>query len=165
MPPPPPLRFSRRADGAFDVALSAEERDGAALVLSELVAEIDDDPAADDLRRLRPPAYLDDPDRDLEYQLLAGEELRTSHRAAIAAAMAALDRPVLSEDELWSFVRALNAVRLVVGTKLGIDEDAHRPPRMWMLLAASERRRWAVFLLASDLAGEATLALSGTVDR
>ena len=159
----PAPRFTRRADGRFDVRLSDEDRDAAAMVLTELVDDLDDDPGADDLRRLHPPAYEQDADRDAEYQLLAGEELRASRRAAVASSMAALDAPSIDEDQLWALLRSLNAVRLVAGTRLGIEEDAHRPPLLWFRLSPQERRRWAVFLFASDVSGEATLALLGEV--
>ena len=39
--------------------------------------------------------------------------------------MLSLDQERLSEDELWSWLQALNALRLVVGTRLDISEDDH----------------------------------------
>ena len=85
------------------------------------------DPNSPDLRRLHPPAYLDDPDRDTEYRLLAGEELRASRHAAIDAVLLSLDQERLSEDELWSWLQAINALRLVVGTRLDITDEDHDP--------------------------------------
>jgi hypothetical protein len=50
-------------------------------------------------------------------------------RATITSVRASLNRSELSEDDLWGWLQALNALRLVVGTRLGIQDDHHdRPP-------------------------------------
>lgn len=118
----------RRPDGRFALVLGDEHRRVLLRLLGELdelLTEAPDDPSA---RRLRPPAYLHEPDRDLGYQLLAGEELRASRHAAIQASLEALERSELTEDELWAWVQSLNALRLVVGTRLGIEEDGYDHP-------------------------------------
>lgn len=113
-----------RPDGRFDLVLHEAHRDALAALLGELDELIEADPTASDLRRLSPPAYLHDVERDAAYQLLAGEELRTARRAAIEVVRSSIERSVLDEDEVWAWLRALNALRLVVGTKLDItDED------------------------------------------
>ncbi len=113
----------RRADGRYDVVLAEPLRE----VVDGLLGELDDllDGGPDDpaLRRLSPPAYLDDDDREVEYQLLAGDELRSSRRAAVDAMRTSLGEGVVGEDELWQWLQTLNALRLVVGTRLGIDDD------------------------------------------
>ena len=38
-----------------------------------------------------------------------------------------LDQERLSEDELWSWLQAINALRLVVGTRLDITDEDHDP--------------------------------------
>jgi hypothetical protein len=94
--------------------------------LAELLEEAPDDPS---LHRLHPTAYGEDPERDRAYQLLAGEELRTRRQATIAAVRATLHQPgPLHADDLWAWVQALNALRLVLGTRLGIDDDHAEPP-------------------------------------
>lgn len=113
-----------RPDGRFDLVLSQDHRATLSALLAELDELIEADPSDPDLRRLSPPAYLEDPDRDLEYQLLAGDELRTARRATIEAVRSSMDRSTLSEEQVWAWLRALNALRVVVGTKLDItDED------------------------------------------
>lgn len=118
-----PFSVKRHRDGTFDVridpVLRADLESGLDL-LEELLTEAPDDPA---MRRLRPPAYLDDDDSEAAYQLLAGEELRTSRRAAIDGVRSSLDRPRLSDDDLWGWLQSLNALRLVLGTQLDISED------------------------------------------
>lgn len=71
-----------QGNGRFKIVLRADLREVLGNALDELSGLLDD-PDAPMLERLRPPAYLDDADKDAEYQLLAGEELRTSRRAAI----------------------------------------------------------------------------------
>ncbi len=118
----------RRGDGTYELTLDPGNREA----LSSLLGELDDllELAPDDpsLQRLHPTAYHDDPERDLEYQLLAGDELRTKRRATIEAVRASLQQEELTEDELWSWLQALNALRLVVGTRLDLDDDVHEPP-------------------------------------
>jgi hypothetical protein len=117
----------RRPDDRFDLVLEPRLREVIASLLGELDELIEAGPDDPGLRRLNPPAYLDDPEKDEEYRLLAGDELLTSRRAAIRSVRASLERDVLDEDELWQWLQSLNALRLVVGTRLGIeDEDTPR---------------------------------------
>lgn len=106
----------------LDTGLHATVRN----LLTELDALLAADPHAPDLRRLHPPAYLEDEEHDAAYQLLAGDELRTARHAAIETVLLTLDQERLTEDELWAWLQALNALRLVVGTRLDISEDDHR---------------------------------------
>jgi hypothetical protein len=142
-----------RPDGDFDLVLPAEHRDVMVRLLGELeelFTAAPDDPST---RRLRPPAYLDDPERDQGYQLLAGEELRTSRQAAIDASTDALQRERLTAEELWAWAQSLNALRLVVGTRLGIEDDfsdRHHEPDdpdapLWDVLDfCSEVQHWII---------------------
>lgn len=116
-----------RADGRFDLVLPAAHRTTISALLGELDQLIEADPSDPDLRRLSPPAYLHDPDRDAAYQLLAGDELRTARRAAIDTVRSTMDRSVLDEDQVWAWLRALNALRVVVGTKLDITDEDYDP--------------------------------------
>ena len=117
----------RRSDGRFDIHLGDNEREVLALLLADLSSQLDDGPDHPNLLRLRPPAYLDDDEADAGYQLLAGEELRTSRQASIALVIESLTRTEATEEELWAWMQALNAVRLVVGTRLDITDDDHGP--------------------------------------
>lgn len=158
-----PAWFVRRPDGRFDVHLDHELRTVVAIVVSELAQALDDDPGADELRRLRPPAYPDDPSRDLEYQLLAGEELRSSRRADIDATVALLDQEVVDEAALWGLLRALNAVRLAAGTRLGIETDDDHP-KWYRRLSPKQARDWQIYDLAGLLQYAAIQAVSSGID-
>ena len=118
-----PFVVKRRRDGTFDVVVEPRLRDHLVHLFSELDELLDEAPDDPVMRRLQPPAYLDDGEREAAYRLLAGEELRTSRRVAMERSLAALDGGTLSEDELWALLRSFNALRLVLGTRLDVSED------------------------------------------
>lgn len=72
--------------------------------------------------RLFPPAYPDDEAASREYRELMESQLLGERMDAIDAALDHLMRDRLSLDEADAFMRAINAVRLVLGTSLGVDE-------------------------------------------
>jgi hypothetical protein len=119
----------RQPDGRFRMVLDARNAEALASLLGDLDELLELAPDDPSLTRLHPTAYHDDPERDAAYQLLAGEELRTKRRATIAAVRDSLGREELTEDELWGWLQALNALRLVVGTRLGIEDDHSERPR------------------------------------
>jgi len=160
MPLFPFRRFSvcrRRGDGAFDMTLAEDEREAISSLLGELDDLIESDPDDPGLRRLRPPAYPDDPEKNAEYLLLAGDELRQSRREAIATVRSSLNRTVLDEAEVWAWLRAVTALRLVVGTNLGIEEDdydPHVPP------GHPDEALWSIYDFTSMLQHALVSALS-----
>ena len=155
-----PKVIARRSDGRFDVALPAEVRRTVASLLEQLMQIVDEHPDDPTLRRLQPPAYLDDPDADAAYRLLAGEELRASRRATVDRVLETLERDVVTEDELWAWMQALNAVRLVAGTRLDVDEGDAGPSQR-SPASPEEESLWAVYDLTTALQYEVVLALGG----
>jgi hypothetical protein len=122
----PPI--ARTPAGDYRLAIGRRER--AVLrtlpaTLERLLAEQPDDP---DLRRLFPPAYADDAGAEAEYRRLMADELLEGRRAALSTFSATIDADVLSAEELESWLRALNDLRLFLGTRLGVrEEDLARP--------------------------------------
>ncbi len=114
--------FVRRDDGDFDVELDDDVR---GLIMS-LVGQVRDLLSTDSpaLRRLAPPPYGDDDERNAGYAVLAGAELFESRLAGIAAVEETIGADVLTEDQLTAWMRSINDVRLVLGTILGIEDDA-----------------------------------------
>jgi hypothetical protein len=80
----------------------------------------DDDPR---IRRLFPTAYHDDPERDSEYRRLMREELVASRLGSLETVAATLERDEVNEAELGALMRSVNAIRLVLGTLLDLDDD------------------------------------------
>ena len=151
--------LKRRADGSFDLNLDDDRREVLIALLTQLGEQIETSPDDPGLVRLSPPAYLDDPEADAAYQLLAGEELRTSHQQAIESVIASLGRPRLTEAEAWAWIQSLNAVRLVAGTRLDITEDDHGPFGRRTATSPEERSLWAVYDFTTMLQHEVVEAL------
>jgi hypothetical protein len=114
--------------GGWRINLDTEER--ALLVrlmgeLRELLAGPNDN---DLVRRLFPTAYPDDEEKEAEYQRLMRDELVASRLAAIDSVTETLsvapdDDDLLDEAQTIAFMQSINAIRLVLGTMLGITDD------------------------------------------
>ena len=95
-----------------------------------------DDPS---LRRLHPTAYLDDEEQDAAWQLLAGTELDDLRLQALATVERSLERGTATSAELDAWLTSLNAVRLVLGTQLGVEDELEAD------LDGPDGDRWAVY--------------------
>ena len=110
-------------DGAGGVRLRFHE--GEVLLLRELLDELEglledpDDPA---LRRLFPQAH-DDPESDEQYRSLVRDQLVTGREKAVTVVRETLEKDTLGPDEADAWLRALNDLRLVLGTRLDVTED------------------------------------------
>jgi Domain of unknown function (DUF2017) len=114
--------FSRARDGWIELALSRDERALLAGLAAELRAQLDGDTGEPSLRRLFPPAYEDAAD-ERAYRDLAGDSLLDGRRAALKLLAETVDRDRLSAEEADAWLRALNDLRLVLGTRLDVQED------------------------------------------
>lgn len=116
-------RVRRRGEGQYQIRLRPNER----VLMTELVAQMreqllasTDDPS---VRRLFPPAYPDDAERDAGYQVLTRDELLEHRLAALDVVERTLDGSNLDESEMAAWMSTLNALRLVLGTRLDVDEE------------------------------------------
>jgi uncharacterized protein DUF2017 len=114
--------FSRGRRGEIELRLSRDERTLLASLAAELRAELDGDTHNPSLRRLFPPAYDDDADEQA-YRELAGDSLLDGRRAALELLAETVDGDRLSAEEADAWLRALNDLRLVLGTRLDVQED------------------------------------------
>lgn len=116
-------QIERTRAGEFRLRLSRAERD----LLRELPAELSAALAADSgdpaLRRLFPPGYEDDPESESEYRRLMRDELLEGRLEALRVLEETAGRDALGEEEIQAWLVALNALRLVLGTKLDVPED------------------------------------------
>ena len=118
-----PVRRTR--GGKYELRLGGGERD----VLRRLPDQLRDlleheDPSSDPaMARLYPPAYLDDPIRNLEFEGMASDDLTKDRLMAIERMNATLDAERLSEDDLLAWLSVANDLRLVLGTRLEITEE------------------------------------------
>jgi len=114
--------FERGDGGTVELGLSRDERTLLGGLVEELRALLDGAPGDPSLRRLFPPAY-DEEDDERAYRDLMGGELLDGRRAALELVAETVDRDRLSPEEAETWLRALNDLRLVLGTRLDVQED------------------------------------------
>jgi hypothetical protein len=117
-------RIRRRGSGRYRVKLRSSEQ----IILGSLVHQLREQLMASTdephLRRLFPPAYANDAERDAGYQVLTRDELLEGRLAALDVVERTLDGSQdLDESELTAWMSTLNSLRLVIGTRLDVDED------------------------------------------
>ena len=78
-----------------------------------------DDPA---LRRLFPPAYSEE-ENDQQYRSLVRDQLVNGRAKSLATVRATLGEKTLTAEQADDWLRALNDLRLVLGTRLDVTED------------------------------------------
>ena len=84
-----------------------------------------EDPSSDPaVARLFPPAYEDDPLRNLEFETNLGAAPRTGKLDAIDTVERTAHATALTEDEFLAWVGVVNDLRLVLGTRIDITEEA-----------------------------------------
>jgi len=111
-------------DGTFRITLSDDERTTLLRFVDQLATLIEEGPNDERLTRLYPTAYLNDPERDDEYQGYMRDELTQSRRGSIDAVRSALASPdSFPESQLHALMTVLNNLRLVLGTLLDVGED------------------------------------------
>ncbi|HPU40046.1 MAG TPA: DUF2017 family protein [Microthrixaceae bacterium] len=109
-------------DGTYAIELGEAERGLVRSTVDQLADLLHqtDSPA---LRRLFPPPYGDDVERNDGWAALAMPELIESRLASLALVTESIEETVLDEDGLDAWMRSINDVRLVLGTVLDIDDD------------------------------------------
>jgi hypothetical protein len=114
-------RIKRLGPGRYRVAIPEHEQE----LLRSLVPQLRDLLSTDDpsLVRLFPTAYADDPERDAGYHALVRDELLERRFAALDALERTVEGGEVDEDTLSAWMRALNDLRLVLGTRLDVSED------------------------------------------
>ena len=115
--------LERTRDGGVKLRLSRDERRLLVSLAAELRSLLDDEPGRDpSLRRLFPPAYEDDADERAYRDLMEGE-LLNGRREALDLLVRTADQKRLTPEEAEAWLRALNDLRLVLGTRLDVQED------------------------------------------
>jgi len=118
-----PVKRTRRGD--FELRLTPDERTilrGLPDQLRHLIEN--EDPTSDPaMARLYPPAYEDDPIRNLEFERMAADDLTSQRLSSINAMEGSIDADLLGEEQLLSWLSVLNDLRLVLGTRLEITEE------------------------------------------
>ena len=108
--------------GDFRLRLPRSERDLLRRLPAELQELLDAAPGDPSLARLFPPAYDDEAD-EAEYRRLMRDDLDAGRRRALQMLEETADRDRLSADEAQAWLTALNDLRLVLGTRLDVQEE------------------------------------------
>ncbi len=119
----PPVRS---VEGGWALHFDDEERELLVRLMGEMHDLLSSEESSPLLDRLFPAAYPHDADKEAEYQRLMREELVLSRLAALDTVRATIGPggpPVLDEAQTLSFMQAINAVRIVLGAMLGIEDD------------------------------------------
>lgn len=117
-------RVSRKRDGSYKVDLPDDERALLRSLPGQLRSLLETDRSDPTVRRLFPTAYPLDKADDDEYHRLVGEQLLENHVAALEILESTADADLLDEGQLMAWMRALNQLRLVLGTRLDVDDES-----------------------------------------
>jgi len=150
-------RFRRNRDGSYRLRLSPPERE----LLSGLPSQLEPllgTPEDPDLRRLSPVAY-EDVESQAEYESLVGDDLLEGRRHALATIRETAARDQLAPEEAESWLTGLNTLRLVLGTRLDVNEDT-----VPSLDSSNPRaQEWAVYLYLSWLQDQLVEEMAGAL--
>jgi Domain of unknown function (DUF2017) len=115
-------RIDRTRDGTFRLRLPPDERDLLRTLPAQLRSLLDEAPEDPSLERLFPPAY-DDAESEAEYRQLMRDELLDGRRRALEVVEETVEHDRLSPEQAQAWLTALNDLRLVLGTRLGVRDD------------------------------------------
>ena len=142
------IRWDARA-GVYRLDLD----DGFRTILRDLMEQfmqLMEDPDSPVLHRLFPPAYSDPAHvayQD-EYRRLMQEDLVERRRAECRVVIESAEAGELTEEQLMAWSRAMNGVRLALGTYLDVSEDD--PPRQPKTTEESAYH-WLSFMLEETI--------------
>jgi hypothetical protein len=116
-------RIERDRKGGYRLRLPAEERE----LLRSLPAQLREVLQTDDpsLRRLFPPAYVDDSDADDEFRRLMRDELLEGKLTALRVVEETVDADHLTGEQLEAWLGAIESLRLFLGTELDVTEATY----------------------------------------
>ncbi len=130
----PSRRIGRVADGRIAVRLAPREREILGVLAAELAREAAGDvpPEAgrDDpgLARLSPDAVADDAAASAAFRELTGADLAALRQERFAMLAETIDAVYLDEAHAQAWLGAVNDLRLVRGTRLGVTEETGARP-------------------------------------
>jgi len=154
-------RIKRTRDGSFRVNLSPEEREVLATVPPMLRSLVESsgpgDPAYE---RLFPPAYLDDVAKDQAFAEMVHDDLAEARLASATVLERTVGADRLSEEEVGSWLAALNDARLVLGARLGLSEETDVSA-----VPSDQRQDYEFYRFLSYLVQHLVIAAGGPAER
>ena len=113
-------------NGNYQVAVSENEKDLIYFISAEVNSFFQK--RGGEASRLFPPAYMDQPEAENEYQTMIHDDLASAHILALETLNKSLAKPEVTENDLVEIMRALNILRLFLGERLNISEDYEDNP-------------------------------------
>ena len=115
------LSFRRNGDGSFSITIPQQERQ----LLEQLIPQMREliqshDPLA---WRLFPNPYPDHDRAADQYAEMIGDDLEERHLEALETVEGTLDAKRLEADQMTAWMSAVNDLRLVIGTRLKVEEE------------------------------------------
>ena len=128
--------FMPRGKGWYDVRLTSDVAEAFRGVARDILGELKDttDPG---LRRLFPPAYKDDPQREEEFEVMTRDDLLIRKKNAAEAVVKSIDKGKskkgtwsgrIDEELAQAWLAVMNDARLIIGTRLDVTEDMEPEP-------------------------------------
>ncbi|MHB1445251.1 MAG: DUF2017 family protein [Acidimicrobiales bacterium] len=156
----PGKRVTRSRRGDYALSLPEQERELLRSLPGQLIDRLEAGPDEPDLVRLFPPAYPRDEDQkaEQEYRGLMGADLLDRHKEALKVMAATMDAERLDEEQMAAWLRSLNELRLVLGTRLDVSEDQIPPPP-----GDPRASGFALYSYLSWLQGQVIDAMSGAL--
>ena len=115
--------FRQIKPGHFRVDLSDQERRLLRELPAELMKQLESGDDDGSIYRLFPPGYTDDLARQVEYDGLMRDDLQSSHVEALRSLQDTADAHEVDAPQLSAWTRAINQLRLVLGTRLDIVDE------------------------------------------
>ncbi len=115
-------RIARNRKGQFELHLPDVERTILRALPGQLRAELAE-PDAPDVRRLFPPATTDDEALNADYRGLVRDDLVRQRLAAADVLETTAGAKRLTEEQLQSWLSAVNDLRLILGTRLEVTDE------------------------------------------
>lgn len=116
--------------GAIELKLSAAERELLHTLIPQLRALLVDGagdaasgPGDPSLARLFPTAVVDDDEEDLAFRSLVHDDLLAARLGNLDIVEQTVDSATLEPAQVGVWMRTVNELRLVIGTKLDVSED------------------------------------------
>jgi len=145
-------------DGTFEMCWNPRD----IAMLDALAKDVDGLLESDDasIVRLFPPAYGMDHERSAGYDALVRHELIERRRETLGVLREALELEIVTGEQLESLMRAMNDLRLVLGTELDVSEDDIK-----VATNHSEPAKWHAYLRLGMLLGQIVEALDGCLEE
>ena len=113
----------RQKNGMYALKLTDDERELLAGLPGEMVKLIESGQDDRSMFRLFPRAYENDLGRQVEYDRLMRDDLQQRHVEALRVLEESAEAKEISEEQADNWIRALNQLRLVLGTRLDLTDD------------------------------------------